>query len=63
MPAGIKLGVSVVALAVAGVFAYYEWVTGRRDLTWVVVGTGIFMVLAMWIFPETRSNKEDRPKS
>ena len=63
MPASIKLGVSVVALIVAGVFAYYESVTGRGDLTWVVVGTGIFMVVAMWIFPETGSKKEDRQKS
>lgn len=59
MPASIKLGVSVVALIVAGVFAYYESTTGRSDLTWVVVGTGIFMVVAMWIFPEAGSKKKD----
>jgi len=57
MPANIKFGLSVVALIVAGVFAYYESVTGRGDLTWVVVGTGIFMVAAMWIFPEATKKK------
>ncbi len=52
MPSNIKAGLSVVALIVAAIFAYYEWTTGRVDLAWVTIGTGIFMVVAMWIFPE-----------
>lgn len=52
MPANIKAGLSMIALLVAIAFAYYEWTNGRDDLALVTLGTGIFMVLAMWIFPE-----------
>ena len=58
MPANIKFGLSVIALIVAGVFAYYEQTTGRSDLKWFVIGTGIFMVAAMWIFPEAAAKKK-----
>jgi hypothetical protein len=58
MPNNIKAGLSAVALLVAFAYAYWEWVTGRPDLAWVVVGTGIFAVVAMWIFPEATVKKK-----
>jgi len=62
MPYDIKAGLSVVALLVAGAISYWEHSGGRADLAWVVAGTGVFMVAAMWIFPEagvkSRSSKK-----
>ncbi len=52
MPTNIKAGLSVVAALVAMAFAYWEWTHGREDLTWLTLGTGAFMIAAMWIFPE-----------
>lgn len=61
MPNDIKAGVSVVALLMAAAIAWWEAGNGRADLAWVVIGTGVFMVAAMWIFPEagvkSRSSK------
>lgn len=59
MPNNIKAGVSFVALLVTVAFAYYERSAGRDDLALVTLGTGIFMVLAMWIFPE--AEPRDKP--
>ena len=60
MPSNIKAALSAVALLVALAYAYWEWVTGRPDLAWVVIGTGIFAVVAMWIFPEATAKKANR---
>lgn len=60
MPSNIKAALSAVALLVALAYAYWEWVTGRPDLAWVVIGTGIFAVVAMWIFPEATAKKVNR---
>lgn len=57
MPNAIKAGLSVVAALVAAALAYYEYRAGRSDLTWIVLGAGAFMILAMWIFPEAASKK------
>ena len=59
MPSNIKAGLSAAALLVALAYAYWEWATGRPDLAWVVVGTGIFAVVAMWIFPEATAGKRN----
>lgn len=59
MPNNIKAGLSAAALLVALAYAYWEWVTGRPDLAWVVIGTGIFAVVAMWIFPEATAKKRN----
>jgi len=57
MPNGIKAAISIVVLVVAGVAHWYEKQVGNEQLSWVVVGLGAFMVLAMWLFPETGSRK------
>lgn len=58
MPNDIKAILSVVALIVAGAFAYWEKVNGHADMFWFVIGTAIFMVLSMWIFPEAVGKKK-----
>ena len=58
MPTNIKAGLSVVAALVAMAFAYWEYTHGRQDLAWLTLGTGAFMVAAMWIFPEHSGKKK-----
>ena len=57
MPNNIKSGLSVVALLVAFAYGYWEWTSGRTDLALVAIGTGIFAVVSMWIFPEAMAKK------
>lgn len=58
MPNNIKAGVSVAAMLVAIAWAYWEASHGRPDLFWFVIATGIFMVVAMWIFPEAAEREK-----
>ena len=60
MPNEIKAIVSVITILVALAIAYWESTNGRMDLAWIVIGTGIFMVIAMWIFPEAGVKKGRR---
>ena len=59
MPSDIKAGLSIVALLVVLAYAYWEWTSGRADLALVAIGTGIFAVISMWIFPEAVGKKRD----
>ena len=52
MPSDVKTTLSVIALAVAAVFAYWERSVGNGHLFWFVIGFGVFAVVAMWVFPE-----------
>ena len=60
MPNDVKAWVSVITLLVAAAIAYWEHGLGRTDLAWIVSGTGIFMVIAMWVFPEAGVKKGKR---
>ena len=60
MPNDVKAVLSVIALIVAAAFAYYESVSGRGHMVWFVIGTGVFMVAAMWVFPEAGSRGKKR---
>ena len=57
MPVKIKLMLSLIALAVGAGAHYWERQAGNEPLSWVVAALAVFMVLAMWIFPETGSKK------
>jgi hypothetical protein len=59
MPSDIKAALSILALLVVFAYAYWEWTTGRGDLALVAIGTGIFAVISMWIFPEAMAKKRD----
>ena len=60
MPTDIKLSISAL-VAVVGAGAYYleTSLAERSDLGFMVTGLAVFMILAMWIFPETRRKKGD----
>ena len=63
MPSDVKTILSVVALVVATVFAYWENSVGNGHLFWFVIGFGVFAVVAMWVFPEAVGKSEVRKKS
>jgi hypothetical protein len=60
MPTHIKLIVSVLTLLVGAIFYHFETQFGEAHVATVGVFLSIFMVLAMWIFPEAgdRAKKE-----
>jgi hypothetical protein len=59
MPNDVKAVVSVVALIVAAVLAYWSGSPIRHDFSTFVIITAIFMVAAMWVFPEAGVKKGD----
>ena len=59
MPNDVKAALSVVALAVALVLAYWGGSPIRHDFSTFVVITAIFMIAAMWVFPEAGVKKGD----
>ena len=59
MPNDVKAIVSAIVLIVAAVLAYWSGSPIRHDFsTWVMV-TAVFMVIAMWVFPEAGVKKGD----
>ena len=54
MPAHLKFVLSLVVCAVAGALFYFETRGGDIAVAWVAVGLGAFMIVGIWLFPETR---------
>ncbi len=52
MPTHIKIIVSIVTLIVGVVFFYFENRLGEANVAKVGIVLSVFMVMAMWIFPE-----------
>ena len=52
MPSDVKAILSLITLAVAIGFAFWERASGNGHLFWFVIGFGVFAVAAMWVFPE-----------
>jgi cell division protein FtsW (lipid II flippase) len=59
MPSDVKAGVSAVTLIVALVLAFWSGSPIRHDFSTFVVIVAIFMIAAMWIFPEAGVKKRD----
>lgn len=59
MPNDVKAVVSLVALAVAGVLAYWSGSPISPDYATFVIVTAVFMVVSMWVFPEAGVKKGD----
>jgi len=57
MPNDVKAAVSAVTLIVAGVLAFWSGAPNRPGLAGFVIVAAIFMVAAMWIFPEAGVKK------
>ena len=63
MPNDVKAVVSIVTLIVAGLLAYWSGSPIRSEYSTFVVVTAVFMVVAMWIFPEAGVKKGDVKKT
>jgi hypothetical protein len=63
VPNDVKAALSAVALVVASVLAYWSGSPIRHDFSTFVVITAIFMVAAMWVFPEAGVKKGDLKRS
>ncbi len=62
MPNDVKAILSVITIIVAFGYAYWETAQGNGGLFWLIVGFGIFAVIAMWVFPEATAGKPREPK-
>jgi len=63
MPNDVKAIVSVAVLIVAAILAYWSGSPIRADFSTYVIATAVFMILAMWIFPEAGVKKGDVKKA
>jgi membrane protein YdbS with pleckstrin-like domain len=63
VPNDVKAIVSAVALIVAAILAYWSGSPIRSDFSTYIMITAIFMVVAMWIFPEAGVKKGDMKKA
>jgi hypothetical protein len=59
MPNDVKVIVSVAALIVAAILAYWSGSPISPDYATFVMITAVFMVVAMWVFPEAGVKKGD----
>ena len=57
MPNDVKLIVSAVVLIVAAILAYWSGSPIRPSFSTYVMVTAVFMVVAMWLFPEAGVKK------
>jgi hypothetical protein len=57
MPNDVKLMVSGIVIVVAGILAYWSGSPVRPEYGAFVLFTAVFMVAAMWIFPEAGGKK------
>ncbi len=58
MPNDVKAVLSAVVLVVAAILAYWKGSPIRPDLGTFVLVTAVFMVAAMWVFPEAGGKKK-----
>lgn len=63
MPNDVKAIVSLIVLIVAAILAYWSRSPIRPEFSTWVMGTGVFMIVAMWIFPEAGGKKGDIKRS
>ena len=59
MPNDVKAIVSVLVLIVAGILSYWSGSPVKPDFATYIMVTAVFMVVAMWVFPEAGVKKGD----
>ena len=59
MPNDVKAIVSIVVMLVAAGLAYWPGSPIRHGFATWVLATAVFMVVAMWVFPEAGVKKGD----
>jgi glucan phosphoethanolaminetransferase (alkaline phosphatase superfamily) len=57
MPVKIKLGLSLLVVVVAAIAFYYQTMLGHDRIQYVVAFLGLFMIFAMWLFPEVKRDE------
>jgi hypothetical protein len=57
MPSDVKAALSAVTLLVSLVLAYWSGSPIRHDFSAFLVGSALFMIAAMWVFPEAGAKK------
>jgi hypothetical protein len=59
MPFKIKFALSIITLIIAAVAFYVQGQIGHQREQYLIAFLGLFMVFAMWLFPEVK--REERP--
>jgi hypothetical protein len=59
MPNDVKAALSAITLVVALILAFWNGSPIRHGFASFVVATAIFMIAAMWVFPEAGAKKGD----
>jgi len=59
MPNDVKAFLSVIALIVGAILAYWTGSPIRRDFSTLVMIIAVLMVASMWVFPEAGVKKGD----
>jgi len=62
MPNDVKVMVSAVTFLVALVLAYWSGSPIRHDFSTFVIVTALFMIVAMWVFPEAGAKESGAPR-
>jgi hypothetical protein len=57
MPVKIKLGLSLLVVVVAVIAFYFQHMLGHDRIQYVVAFLGLFMIFAMWLFPEVKRDE------
>ena len=57
MPVKIKLGLSFGVVLVAAIAAYFQHRLGHDRVQYLVAFLGVFMIFAMWLFPEVKRDE------
>ena len=57
MPVRIKLGLSLLVVLVTAIAAWYQHALGHDRIQYVVAFLGLFMIFAMWLFPEVKRDE------
>ena len=63
MPNDVKTALSVVVLAVAAALAFWRGSPVRPDFSVFLIAIAVFMVVAMWVFPEAGVKKGEGKKA
>ncbi len=58
MPKDVKAILSAIVLVVAAVLAFWSRSPVRHEFSTLVMIVAVFMVAAMWVFPEAAARKD-----
>jgi hypothetical protein len=57
VPVKIKLALSMLVVLVTAIAVYFQHVLGHDRTQYVVAFLGLFMIFAMWLFPEVKRDE------